>query len=183
VDEQAWARAVTLYREAIGIGDQTGNAQLRSGFRTRLARCQLLSGDPDGCLDTTTTASTVDYPSDRAVLTLLVGIARLRQGHPDQATTAFTQAITHADTRLMDAPNDYATLDARALALCGLTATGHPAALADAVATFHHARRITTAPGIIARTLRLLDQIVGTTHNDELTPARTAATGPGHQAT
>jgi hypothetical protein len=69
------------------------------------------------------------------------------------------------------------------LALCGLTATGHPAALAGAVDTFGHARRITTAPGIVHRTLTLLDQIAATTHHDQLAPARTAAAGPEREVT
>jgi tetratricopeptide (TPR) repeat protein len=181
VDQQAWTPAADLYREAIGIGDQTGNAQVRSSARVGLAQCLLLNGDPGGCLDRAFAAAELAYADDKAMIALLAGIARLKLGQPDQAATAFFRAVAHADARLKHSMTAYAAFDTRALALSGLAATGDPAALPDAVGTFHRARHLTTAAGIVARTLRLLDQIAGTRQGHDLDIVRTAAAGAQHQ--
>jgi hypothetical protein len=67
-----------LYREAIGIGERTGNAQVRSEARVGLAVC-LLTGDLDGCRTIAEQAAAIDYPSDRAKVATLIGIICLRQ--------------------------------------------------------------------------------------------------------
>jgi tetratricopeptide (TPR) repeat protein len=186
VDQGERDEAGELFREAIGIGEQTGNAQVLSNGRTSLAGCQLLAGDLDGARATAGQAAAVDYANDRAMIALLTGITWLRQDQPDHAETAFTRALTAADTRLTDSPDDYAHLDTRALVLCGLALTNpqtHSDAIAEAVQSFRHARRITSASGITTRTLRLLDQITPVDPGDTLEEAQAAAGGQARTAT
>jgi hypothetical protein len=177
VDRQAPARAAELFVQAVGIADQIGNIQARSDARVGLARCLLLNGDPDGCLDLADAAAGLDYANNRGMAPLLAGIARLHRGEAGQAAAAFTRAITQTDARLRKTPNNYSELDNRAVALCGLAATGHRAALADAVDTFHRARHIITAPGIVAGPLSLLDQIAAACPDQDLESVRAAAAG------
>ena len=74
----------------------------------------------------------------------------------------------------------FSTLECKALALCGLTLTDHPDQLPEAITLFPTARAITTAPGIVTRTLRLLDAIAVHDTTGRLATAHTAAQGdPG----
>lgn len=61
--------------------------------------------------------------------------------------------------------------------MCGLVRTGRPDRLPDAIALFDATRAITAAPGIVARTLRLLDAIAAGDTAGLLTAARAAAQG------
>lgn len=89
-------------------------------------------------------------------------------------------AAEDATAQLQQTSNDYLTLECKALALCGLTLTDHPDQLPEAIALFRAARAITTAPGIVTRTLRLLDAITVHDTAGHLATARTAAQGdPG----
>jgi tetratricopeptide (TPR) repeat protein len=173
VDQDELARAGELYREAIGIGEQTGNAQVLSEARTGLARCQLLAGDLKAAEATAGQAAAIDYPGERAMLALLTGVSRLRQDQPDAAEAAFAQALAAADARLGETPGDYAHLDVRALALRGLALANpqaNPGAMAESIESFRRARSVNSEAGVTARTLRLLDQLTaadpgGTLHD------------------
>lgn len=108
---------------------------------------------------------------------LLLGIAQLRQGAHSEARQSFTTSVEHADGQLQHTPENYYALDRKALALCGVALTGQSDRLLDAIAAFRAARAITTAPSIVARTLRLLDTIAASDTDGSLTSARTAAQG------
>lgn len=127
----------------------------------RLSRAQahLLAGDPNACQATAEEAAAHDYPPQRAQVHLLLGMAQLRQGAKSEVRQSFTTAVEHADEQLQYALENYYALDRKALALCGLALTDQPDRLPDAIAVFWAARAITTAPGIVARTLRLLNSI------------------------
>ena len=90
---------------------------------------------------------------------------------------SFTAAVEHGDAQLQHTAENYLALDCKALASCGLALNGQPDQLADAIAAFRAARAITTAPGIVARTLRLLDAIAASDTTGLLTAARAAAHG------
>jgi tetratricopeptide (TPR) repeat protein len=193
VDRDELEAAGEFYHEAVGIGEQTGNAQVQSEARVGLSICSLLADDLDRCRLNAEQARAVDYPDNRAKVVVLIGITCLREDQAGPAEAAFAQAVMHADARLLRTGEDYTHLDSRGLALCGLAladhrtaqSTGqppaHPDALADATESFRHARRITTAAGITARTLRLLDQLTLTDPDHFLHRPRAAAAGQPRQ--
>ncbi len=179
-DQGAWRASVEQYLQAIQIADEIGYAQVQYEARVSLAQAHLLSGDLDACRAAAESATAHDHPPRRAQVHLLLGIAQLRQGAHLQAQQSFTAAVGHADAQLQQTPNDYFTLECKALALCGLTLTDHPDQLPEAIALFRTARAITTAPGIVTRTLRLLDAITAHDATGRLATTRAAAQGdPG----
>ncbi|MBK6870109.1 MAG: ATP-binding protein [Kineosporiaceae bacterium] len=176
-DQTTPSGAADWYGQALEIGERTGNAQVRSTAGTGLARLHLLTGDIDASLAIAATATTVGHPPDQAMLALLTGLAHRRNHQAATAVDHLRRALTHTGTRLTANPDDYAAADIRALAFCGLSLTepdAAPAHLHEAVCAFRQARRITAAPGIVARTLHLFDHL--TDHpTPALQQARTAA--------
>lgn len=93
---------------------------------------------------------------------MLLGLIALLQQDHTAACKAFQQTVTRADALLGHTPGLLSALDTRALALCGLVLCGEPQHLAAAGETFHKARAISSAAGIVQRTLLLLDQMIKT---------------------
>ena len=130
-----------------------------------------------------------DYPADRARLSLLSGIVWLRQDQPTVAASEFQQALTQAEQQLEPASGDYQALDTKALALCGLALTTEPGKAAEAWTVFRAARAITSADGIVRRTLALFDVLAAADRRGILAGTRQAVeaadlsndrgTGPG----
>jgi hypothetical protein len=100
-------------------------------------------------------------PSGEPRRRLLKGIALLGLGRSDEASAAFHDGLTGAEELLVLADSNVAALQARALALAGLAATGRDPARADeARAGMDRIRAVTTATGITAEAQQLLDLIV-----------------------
>jgi tetratricopeptide (TPR) repeat protein len=116
----AWSQAAEYSRQAIDMADAISNAQTQSGARCILATICLLAGDLSAAQQAAIAARGHDYPRDRAKLSLLLGIAQLRQDQPAEAAQEFGGAVTQADELLQQAGGGYEALDIRALALCGL---------------------------------------------------------------
>ena len=66
-------------------------------------------------------------------------------------------------------------MNVQALAHCGLTLTDDSGHIDNAIMSFRAARAITTAPGILGRTLRLLDAIAAADSAGTLNAVRVAA--------
>jgi tetratricopeptide (TPR) repeat protein len=164
-------------QQAVTISDETGEVYLRSEARLTLAKTQLWAGDLTGCRDTIEAANRYDYLPASAEISLVQGIVFLRQGARGDAVPRFAKAIDAADTVLQRTENDYRALTVRALALCGLALADAPSHIGDAITSFRAARAITTAPGILARTVRLLDAIAAADSAATLNSARIAAIG------
>ena len=110
-------------------------------------------------------------------MSLLSGIIWLRQDQPAAAAGEFQEAITQAEQQLEQASGDYRALDTKALALCGLALTTDPGNAAEAATVFRAARAITTADGIIRRTLALFDALAAADPGGILAPIRPAVEG------
>jgi tetratricopeptide (TPR) repeat protein len=164
-------------RQAIEVADAIGSAQAQSESRRTLARIQLLSGDLVAARQAITAARDHDYPTDRARLSLLSGLIWLRQDQPAAAAGEFQAAIIQADQQLEQASGTYGPLDAKALALCGLTLTTDPGNAEEAATAFRAARAITTADGITRQTLALFDVLGAADPIGILAPIRAAAEG------
>jgi tetratricopeptide (TPR) repeat protein len=176
-----WDQGAQYCRHAIDVADAISNAQIQSEARRSLARIQLLAGDLPAALQTITAARDHDYPPDRAALSLLSAIARLRQNRPAAAAQEFHAALTQADEQLRQASGDYGALDTKALALCGLALTTDPAKAAEAATVFRAARTITTADGIVNQALALLNALAATDRAGILAGIRPALKGDTSQ--
>src|SRR6266567_3753005 len=174
---EAWGRAAEYRQQAIDVADAISSAQAQSGARQHLASTCLFAGDLPAAQQAAIAARGRDYPPDRAGLSLLLGIAQLRQDHPAEAAREFAGALTQADELLQEASGTYAALDTRALALCGLALTTNPDRAAEAAAAFRAARAITSADGIVRATLALFDALAAADRDDILAGIRPEAAG------
>jgi tetratricopeptide (TPR) repeat protein len=158
-DLGSWDQGAEYCRQAIEVADVTGNAQARSAANLILAQIQLLAGDLSGAQQTVSAARARDYPPNRAKLSLLSGIAQLRQDRRTPAAQEFGDALTQADELLEQTSGSYGALDTKALALCGLALTTDPGKAAEASTVFCAARAISSADNVVRRILALFDAL------------------------
>ncbi len=185
----SWDQGARYSREAIDIADAIGSAKVQSWARRILALIQLLAGDLAAARQAISAARDHDYLTERAPLSLLSAIIWLRQDRPTAAAEEFQEAIAQAGQQLEQASGDYAALDTKALALCGLALTTEPGKAAEAYTVFRAARAITSAEGIVRRTLTLFDALAAADQGGILAGTRQAVeaadlsndrgTGPG----
>jgi tetratricopeptide (TPR) repeat protein len=169
-----WEQAGTYARQAIEVADVIGFAQAQSEARVCLARICLLADDLPAAQHAARDAGNHAAPRDKAMASLLLGIAQLRQGTPAPATHAFAEATAHADEVLRHSSHNYAALDTKALARCGLALTQDASYAAQAIAVFRQARAITTDDGTVTQVLQLFDAIAAADPAGALTPVRPA---------
>jgi len=174
-DLGSWDQGARYSREAIDIADAIGSAQLQSQTCRILARNQLLTGDLAAARQAIRAARDHDYPADRARLSLLSGIICLRPDQSAAAAEEFQASIAQAGQQLEHSSGDFAALDTKALALCGLALTTSPSEAAEACTVFRAARAITSADGIVRRTLALFDALAAADQGGILAGTRHAA--------
>jgi tetratricopeptide (TPR) repeat protein len=181
-DMGSWDQGVEYCRQAIEVADATGSAQAWSGAHLSLAQIQVLAGDLSGARQTVSAARARDYPRHRANLSLLSGIALLRQAQPASAAQEFRDALTQADELLEQTSGHYDALGTKALALCGLALTTEPEKAAEACTVFDAAWAINSADGFVRDTLALFDALAAADRGGILAGTRQAvkaAVGPG----
>jgi tetratricopeptide (TPR) repeat protein len=168
-------QALSLLNQAVALADSTGDIEPAVEARSGLARTQLQLGDPQAALTVADAALQRPYPTEQPTLLVLKGIALLHLGRTTDGVQAFEAASRAADALLQLADRNAAALYAQALALCGLAVatTDHNRA-AYAADAFTRTRAVTTAAGVTAASLQLLDQIRRNDHAGLLTDLRTA---------
>jgi hypothetical protein len=159
------------------IADAICSAQVQSMACSSLAQIQFLAGDFPAARQAISAARAHDYPSDRATLSLLSGITQLRQDQPMAAAQELRNAITQADELLQQTSGAYDALDTKALALSGLALAADPGKAAEASAMFCAARTMTSADGIVRRTLALFDALAAADRGGILVGIRQAVEG------
>ena len=174
-DQGALQTSAECCQRAVTISDETGDLIVSSEARLTLAKAQLWAGDLAGSLETAEAASRYDYPPASAEINLIQGIVFLRQGSTADAGPRFAKAASAADAALQQTESDYRAMNVQALAHCGLTLTDDSGHIDNAIMSFRAARAITTAPGILGRTLRLLDAIAAADSAGTLNAVRVAA--------
>ena len=142
------------------MADTTDNIEPMVRARSGLARAQLQLADPAAALAATATGRDLSYPIEKPTMRLLEGLALLELHRVEESVETFSDAVTTADALLALADRNVAALQARALALSGLAAaTSDPARTVEAVEAFAQAHTVTSAAGVTADTLHLLDKI------------------------
>ena len=87
------------------------------------------------------------------------------------------EAATLADELLMQSAQNYAALDSKGLAACGLALCGEAARLSDAISAYRAARAINKDAGVVKRVLRLFDALAMVDTEGILKDVRPAAAG------
>jgi tetratricopeptide (TPR) repeat protein len=153
-------QAVTLLGQAVSIADTSGDVQPAVEARTWLARAHLQLNNAAAALAVTAVERELTYPLEEPARRLLEGLALLELDHLDKSAQTFGDALAAADALLTLADRNVVALEVRALELSGLAVVaGDPARAAEAAEAFGRARAVTSAPGVVADTRRLLDII------------------------
>jgi tetratricopeptide (TPR) repeat protein len=165
-------QAMTLLDQAVSVADTIGNIEMRATARSGLARAHLQLGGPAAALAATAAGRELPYPVEVPGLRLLEGLALLDLHRRDESVQAFSDALTAADALLALARGNVAALQARALALSGLAATGDPERATQAAQAFTRAHTVTHAAGVAADTRRLLNAIASHDQSGALAEVR-----------
>lgn len=140
-------------------------------------------------------AKKYDVPQNNHNVSTLLGIIAMQQRDTETACEAFTKSIAQADEILAKTPDYYDALDAKGLALCGLTLTkdltgfskSRPSGNRDgenlsglirqAIEAFRAARKIAPHAGVVKSVLRLFDELGQCDQDGILKDVRKAAEG------
>jgi tetratricopeptide (TPR) repeat protein len=145
---QSFRAAAEAFETSIEVADDIGNAQLQGQGRQGAALASLFGGDPASARRWVEDARQYHYPTLDMQNSVVLGVICLRQRDLNVTQRAFTTAIDQADELLAMSPERYASLDAKAIALCGLALCGDTEQTIAARAAFRAARAITSAPGV-----------------------------------
>ncbi|MDH3598738.1 MAG: tetratricopeptide repeat protein, partial [Candidatus Tectomicrobia bacterium] len=176
VDQGVWDQAIELSHQAMQIADEIENLQFRMATRLGLALAHLYAGDLPAAHDVAEAAGQFDVPEGNHQVRVLLGVIALRQDDRIAAAEAFAAALGQAESILAQSTQNYAALDTKGLALCGLTLCDHNH-IATAIEAYQEARAINRDPGIVARVLRLFDALALADSAGRLAEARRAAAG------
>jgi tetratricopeptide (TPR) repeat protein len=178
IDDRDQARAIELASEAAAIGVRTENPRLSREANTILALAYLYGGNVDAARRAADTAARYRRASTATLGAFaLQGITALRQSEQEAASQAFLDAHVQAEALLKRESRNFAVLDTDGLVLCGLVLCGDRDQLHRAVSTYRAARAVTTEPGVVRRSLRLLKELTRSDEADVLAAARSAAAG------
>jgi tetratricopeptide (TPR) repeat protein len=164
IDQGRASSAVKVAEEAIAIGERIRNTQLVQEASTMLALALLCNGGA-GALPRVKAILDDIFVRRRAHQALnavvMRGIVALRLDDPGVAQISFRVARADASALWNLENQKFSALDTEGLAQCGLAlcANGEREALDRATRAFDKARALTTAPGVIVRVMRLLDEL------------------------
>ena len=151
--------------------DRLGN--WNNGF---IARAHLGLGDLAKAREAADAGCASDEPENNPNVLTLLGIICLRQGERESAADAFRRALAASEIVLQFA-GSYNALDAKGVALAGLSLCGAEESLPEAVKAHHAARAVNRDEGVINRLVWLYDALAPADPGDRLRPAREAAQG------
>ncbi|MFM8174396.1 MAG: tetratricopeptide repeat protein, partial [Pirellulaceae bacterium] len=172
-----FAEADTCYRGALRIADEINSVQVQNYAHSGLALLALMACDLAAARREAEAATHYAVPdNDHHVLSLL-GIIRLRQGDTRAATEAFQESVKRCDRMLQLTTRNYAAMDSKAVAKCGLILCGADVPLGDVRGLLRAARAINRDAGIVARLLRLLSALAKSDRDNRLSAILQAAAG------
>jgi tetratricopeptide (TPR) repeat protein len=172
------AQAIAPATEAVAIGASIRSPQLSREANATLALANLCAGNLNAAREAADAAAR--YQRNRRVLGALAlqGTIAFRKGDPEGARDAFRNAHMQAEMLRDRERKNYQVLDLDGLVLCGLALCGERDRFRRAIMAYEDARKITREPGVVRRTLRLLNELARESDEpEELTKVRRAATG------
>ena len=163
--------------QAIRVANEIGFIETQNYARWGLAQAYLRQNDLVQAQKFIIEAQAYDIPTTNHDISTLWGIIALRKGDLPSSREAFLRSITQAEEILLQTPGFYDALDAKGLALCGLALVEDNSHIQIAKDTFKAARKVTSAMGIVKRTLRLFDELTKTDVEGILVEVRPYAEG------
>jgi tetratricopeptide (TPR) repeat protein len=175
IDEGRYIEAIHRAEEYVKICK--GIEKPSSYAYGRSALAWLYSGDLSRARAAAEAARKSDEPQNNHNTHALLGVIALRQNDLPAAKAAFMETVMQADDLLTKSAQNYAALDSKGLALCGLALCGDAARVNDAIAAYRAAREINKDAGIVKRVLRLFDALAVVDTEGLLRDVRSAAAG------
>jgi tetratricopeptide (TPR) repeat protein len=176
-DKESYEEAIHHARECIRIGNELCSTMLGSNGNATLARLLLYLGELKGARTAAEYSRQYDEPANNHNASVLCGLVTLRQSDRITAREAFATAIAQADAILTQSAQYLDALDAKGLALCGLTLSDTSNRVPEAIEVFKAARAINKDVGYVGRVLRLFDALAVADEAGLLAEARRAASG------
>jgi len=165
-------QAINRYKEAIQIASEIYLPQTLSYARWGLAQAYLITDDLIQAYEAITEAQEYNVPRINHNIQALYGLILLRQNDSSNAAAVFDRAIFEANRIVSKTPNYYDALDAKGLALCGLSLIRGSENIGDAIEAFKSARTVTTATGIVKRTKRIFEEFTKSDKDNFLAKVR-----------
>ncbi|RIK40647.1 MAG: hypothetical protein DCC55_14325 [Chloroflexi bacterium] len=177
--EDAFAEAIQCATDGAKIAEEIGSATAASLNNQFLAAAHLFAGHTQEARKAAESGRQYEESRSKHTVLNLIGLAALAQSDHQAARIAFQAANTATDLLLMHNPRNYLALDAKGLALCGLTLCEGESRVPAAIAAYRAARAATVAPGIVGRALRLFDALAVADVDGVLAPVRPVVAGGG----
>jgi tetratricopeptide (TPR) repeat protein len=177
VDEARYRHALDQANDAVKIGTETRILDVISRGNESLAMACLSVGDLPTARAAAEAACAVDAPLNNTNAFALLALIALRQGDRASAAESFQLAIAHADVMLNRCDQNYSALDTKGLAMAGLAVLGVSERAVEAIGTFRAAWALTCAPGLVARLLRLINNMTVVDNSGILAEVRLVAAG------
>ncbi len=169
--------AIQYAHESIKIGDEFSSSNLGSCGNDTLALLLLYTGDLSGAHAAAQSARRYDEPENNHNASVVFGVIAIRQNDRAAAQEAFAEAVAQADAILTHSTQYLDALDAKGLALCGLTLCESGNRMPEAIETFKAARAINKDAGNVGRVLKLFDALAVADEAGLLAEVRAAAAG------
>jgi tetratricopeptide (TPR) repeat protein len=177
-----YTEAIRCANEALRLASEIDVPAAGSWNYQWLAVALSLTGDMAGARAAAEAGCGFDEPLNNQNPRALLGVIALRQGDESTAREALATAVRQADALLARCPKNWEALDAKALALCGLSVYEGEPRLGEAVTAFRAARAITRDAGTVRRAVLQLDLLAPADPDGRLAPARRAAAADGDAA-
>jgi tetratricopeptide (TPR) repeat protein len=176
IDEERYEEAVRSASQSVTIGSKH-SSWLLSYPNGSLALARLCAGNLPDARAAAEAAAQYDEPQNNDYVSVLLGLIAFLQGDSVAAQEAFAKALTQADAMLAYSVQNYAALDSRGLALCGLALCKGREHVPAAIAAYKAARAVNKDAGIVKRVLRLFDMLAAKDSDGILAGVRASITG------
>jgi tetratricopeptide (TPR) repeat protein len=177
IDEGRYQEAIQQALEARSIATEINSPSAGSYSNRYLALAYLYSKNLSDARAAAETARQHNEPQNNHSVLALLGLNALRQEDASASQEAFAAAISQADEMLSYSAQNYAALDSKGLALCGLTLCDGIDRTPAAIEAYMAARVVNKDAGVVARVLRLFDALAVVDSAGALKEVRAAAAG------
>jgi tetratricopeptide (TPR) repeat protein len=159
IDQGRHGEAAIRAQEGLKIGQAIGSPMVCIYVWENLAVAHLCGGDLRAARAAAEASQQHDVPELKDKCLAVLGVIATRQGDSAAAQEAFARAVDAADENLRSSPQYFHSLDAKGIALAGLSLHDGPRHVPGCVAAFRAARAINSDAGIVGRVARLLDAL------------------------
>ena len=177
IDKGSYQQALQQAVEARNIATKISSSRHKSYSNYVIAIAYLYSENLSDAHAIAEVARQYNEPENNHYILALLGLIALRQENTPEAQETFAAAVAATDELLSFTAKNYDALQAKGLALCGLTLCDGINRTAAASEAYRAARAINRDAGIVGRVLRLFDALAVVDSAGVLKEVRAAAAG------